>query len=151
MLNFIFCLSAHLSLCKRVSFDKCSIQELCTISNQIPIATWVNHCIPTANSYLVLSPAASWRPPVQRRDPVWSWSQHSGCSPGAESSPAWLTALTSTPLCPSRSLCTSAAPVCDGRGKRNWIGNETKKNNWTSCAYFTLTKNDYKQLNCLIF
>lgn len=60
--------------------------------------------------YLVRSPAVSWRPPGQRRGLVWSWSQQTGCSPGAGFYPAWPTAPTLTPPCPSHSPCTYAAP-----------------------------------------
>lgn len=61
--------------------------------------------------YLGQSRAAFLHLPEQRTGPAWSWSLHSGCSPGAGSCPAWLRALTSTPPCPSRSPCTSSAPA----------------------------------------
>lgn len=70
----------------------------------------VNYWITSVTAYLVRSLAASWHPLVQRRGPAWSWSQRWGYSPGAGSSPAWLTVLTSTPLCPSHSLYTYVAP-----------------------------------------
>lgn len=82
----------------------------------------LNNHIHTADGYLVQSPVASWHPPGQRTGPVWSWSQRSGCSPGAGSSPAWLTALTSEPPCPSHSLCTSVTPARDRNRKRKWSG-----------------------------
>lgn len=69
-----------------------------------------NYWIWSRTAYLVLFPAAFLRPPVQRTDPVWSWSQHWGCSPSVGFSPAWLTVLTSTPPCLFHSLCTCVAP-----------------------------------------
>lgn len=72
---------------------------------------------------LVQSPAVSWRLPAQRTGPVWSWSLRSGCSPGAGSCPAWLTALTSAPLCLFHSPCIYEAPkqTRERRYSQGWV------------------------------
>lgn len=76
--------------------------------------------VPEMQTDLVQSRAVSWHPPVQRRGRVWSWSLHWGCSPGAGSYPAWLTALTSTLLCLFHSLYIYEAPKRQQTYKIKW-------------------------------
>lgn len=93
----------------------------------------------------MLSQAASLHPLVQRTGPVLSWSQRSSCSPGAGSSPAWLTMLTSEPPCPSRSLYTSAAPAHDGVGKGKW----SRRRDKNMCNTSNISTNATKLTNVL--
>lgn len=108
----------------------------------------LNNRIHTVDGYLVQSPVASWHPPGQRTGPVWSWSQRSGCSPGAGSSPAWPTALTSEPPCPSRSLYTSVTPARDRNRKRKVKWRKMKLH--TFFFFFTLIQKNIATTACVV-
>lgn len=92
---------------------------------------------------LVQSPAVAWRLRGQRKGPVWFWSLHSSCSPSAGSYPAWLTAQTSTPLCPSHSLYIYAAPEDDRALKLSklciWTGITFLASMWSLWTIITWT------------
>lgn len=97
------------------------IQANTSISLSPANSTSKNRLTKRKEKYLVRSRAAFWHLLVLRRDPAWSWSRHSGCSPGAAFYPAWLRVPTWEPLCPSRSLCICAIPDKAQQKDETWV------------------------------